>query len=85
MLTKGFFKRVVKRHLLCNPHVLCRKKRAPHDVTTRPVYGVGCYSIWETSHIYLTVIWNIIGMIYLINKNNIFNLYIDKNNASLYL
>ena len=36
----------------------------------------------EASHIYLTTIWNINGMVHFINTNNTFNVYVDRNNVS---
>ena len=37
---------------------------------------------WETSHIYLTVIRNIIGMVHFIDTNSKFKVYVDRSNAS---
>ena len=37
---------------------------------------------WETAYIYLNTIWNINGMVQLINTNNTFNVYVDRNNVS---
>ena len=37
---------------------------------------------WETSHIYLTTIWNINGVVQFVNTNNKCNVYVDRNNAS---
>ena len=39
----------------------------------------------ETSHIYLTTMRNINGMVYFINTNYEFNVYVDRNNASITL
>ena len=36
----------------------------------------------ETSHNYLTTMWNINGMVHFINTNNKFNISVDKNNAT---
>ena len=38
-------------------------------------------SAWETSDIYLTIIWNIISMVHFINTNKC-NVYVDRNKAS---
>ena len=36
----------------------------------------------ELSHIYLTIIWNIIGILRFITTNNMCNAYVDINNAT---
>ena len=37
---------------------------------------------WETSLIYLSIIWNINGIVQFINTNNKLNVFVDRNNAS---
>ena len=57
-------------------HALFAVTTCPVRCSNLLVVTVDC--AWETSPIYLTTIWNINGMVHIINMNNIFNVYVEK-------
>ena len=59
------------------PHVICN-----NVLRMMQQLVVTVNRAWETSHIYLTTIWSISGVVYFINTNNECNVYVDRTNAS---
>ena len=37
---------------------------------------------WKMSHIYLTIIWTVVNVVYFINTNNKVHVFVDRNNTS---